>query len=69
MAESSVTNLLCLALTVFVVMPVQATLLEASLSDLMRRLPHALWGLDGRLLALAHLGEQHQPPPRHNRKR
>ena len=51
MAESHRGKALFLALTVFVVMPVRAALLEASLSDLMRTLPHALWGLDSRLLA------------------
>lgn len=42
---------------------VRAALLEASLSDLVRRLPHALWGLESRLLVLAHRAEQHRPPP------
>lgn len=67
--KATVTSLVCLTLTMFVVMPMRAALLEAGLSDLVRTVPHALWRLDSRLLALAHRGEQHQPPPRHNRKR
>jgi hypothetical protein len=47
----TVTTLICLGLTVVVAMPVQAALVEAGVSDLMRTVPRMLFQLDKRLLA------------------